>query len=118
MAEGWARRLATEDTSVYSAGSEPGGLHPAAVAVMSEVGIDLSGHHAKPIAEIPLEEVRTVVTLCAGEVCPALPGVLERHHWPVPDPAGRGSATDDDTLEKFREVRDQIERLLRDFLPR
>ncbi len=113
LAEGWARRLAPEGVAVYSAGSEPGRLHGAAVAVMDEVGIDLSGHRSKPITDVPLDEIRTVVTLCAEEVCPVLSGGVERLHWPLADPDGAGG--EDAVLARFRAARDELERRLRDF---
>lgn len=116
LAEGWARRLAPEGVAVYSAGSEPGQLHDAAVAVMHEVGIDLSGHRSKPIRDVPLDEIGTVVTLCADEVCPVLPGEVERLHWPLPDPAGTGDP--EAVLARFRETRDEIERRVRELFGR
>jgi arsenate reductase len=115
LAEGWARRLAPAGVTVHSAGSEPGRLHPGAVAVMAEVGIDLAGQYSKPITDVPLERVGTVVTLCADEVCPVLPGDVARHHWPLEDPAGAGS--DEELLVRFRLARDEIERRLRAFFP-
>jgi arsenate reductase len=100
---------------VHSAGSDPGTLHPTAVSVMAEVGIDLSGHRSKPIHDVPIERVKTVVTLCADEVCPALPGDVDRRHWPLEDPAGPG--TDAELTERFRRTRDEIERRLRELFP-
>ena len=115
LAEGWARALAPPGTPVFSAGSEPGRLNPRAVAVMREVGLDISGHHSKGLDAIPLERIGTVVTLCAEEVCPTFPGTVERLHWPFPDPAGQGR-TEADELEAFRAARDAIGERLRDWL--
>ena len=114
MAEGWARRLAPVGVRVYSAGSEPGALHPAAVAVMAEVGIDLRTHTAKGVDSVPLDRVGRVITLCAEEVCPVVAESVERLHWPLPDPGRRGPQHAE--LARFRETRDELERRLRAFL--
>jgi protein-tyrosine-phosphatase len=109
MAEGLARRMAPPGYRFYSAGSEPGELHPLAVAALAEVGIDISHHRAKGLAEIPRAEIDTIVTLCAEEVCPVVPGDVRREHWTLPDPARvRGS----DALAAFRGTRDLLIRLL------
>jgi len=116
MAEGWARRLAPEGLAVHSAGSAPGTLSPFAVRVMSEVGIDMDSHRSKAISEVPLDAIGTIITLCAEEVCPVVPGNVERLHWPFPDPAPAPddpNRDDETTLARFREVRDGIERRVR-----
>jgi len=115
LAEGLARKLAPKSITVHSAGSEPAQLHPLAVAVLAELGIDISHHRSKGICEIPAERISRVVTLCAEEVCPIFPGDVEILHWPTPDPAGVEEAceTDDEALERFRSTRDAIERRLR-----
>jgi len=117
MAEGWARSLGAAGPAgtVHSAGSEPGKLHPTAVRVMAEVGIDLSGHAAKPIAAVPADRIATVITLCAEEVCPAFLGEAERLHWPLDDPAAAGP-DEGAVLESFRRVRDEIGERLRSWL--
>jgi arsenate reductase len=112
IAEGWARRLAPPGVAVYSAGSHPGRLNPAAQSVMAEVGIDLSSHRSKAVSDVPVERVATVVTLCADEVCPVLPGDVRRLHWPLEDPAGPGSERE--VLARFRRTRDEIERRVRE----
>lgn len=101
MAEGWGRHLAPDGVEVYSAGSSPAFVRPDAVAVMAEVGIDLSTHTSKGLDDVPLEPGTTVVTLCADEVCPVVPG-LRRLHWPIEDPAHKGP-------DAFRAARDEIE---------
>lgn len=106
LAEGWARALAP-DLEIHSAGSTPGSLNPHAVAVMAEVGIDISAQYAKPVSAVPLDRIGTVVTLCGEEVCPVVPGAVSRLHWPLPDPAGGG--TDDEQRARFRAARDEIE---------
>jgi thioredoxin type arsenate reductase len=109
MAEGFARRLAPKEVKVFSAGTHPAPIHPFTFQVMKEAGIDISDQRAKGIAEVPLEEVGLVVTLCgdATESCPAVRKGAELLHWPIPDPAlARGS--DESVLRVFREVRDEI----------
>jgi arsenate reductase len=107
MAEGLARHLAPRGVRVASAGSRPDGLNPLAVEVMAEVGIDISGHAAKSLDSIPLDEIGMVVFLCAGEACPIFPARVERIHWPLPDPAAvKGSR--DRRLRAFRRVRTEL----------
>src|SRR2546422_4545053 len=84
IAEGLARTLAPPGYRFWSAGSEPGTVNPLAVAVMKEQRIDISQQRAKGLPAIPLGEVDTVVTLCAEEVCPVVPGTARRLHWPLP----------------------------------
>ncbi|MBW2386952.1 MAG: arsenate reductase ArsC [Deltaproteobacteria bacterium] len=115
LAEGLARKLAPKSTTVHSAGSEPAQLHPLAVAVLAEVGIDISHHRSKGISEIPAERIARVITLCAEEVCPIFPGDVEILHWPTADPArvDPGDETDEAALVRFRSARDAIEIRLR-----
>ncbi|MGH7567738.1 MAG: arsenate reductase ArsC [Gemmatimonadales bacterium] len=111
MAEGLARALAPPGYRFLSAGSAPGALNPLAVAVLREIGIDISRHRAKGLAGIALDQVDAIVTLCAEEVCPVVPGQARRLHWPLPDPAGvAGSA--EHRLAAFRETRDRLRELV------
>ena len=111
MAEGLARKRFGPKVDVQSAGSKPTGLNPLAVRAMEEVSIDISSHRSKSIDSIDLELVDTVVTLCAEEVCPVVPGDRRQLHWALPDPgAATGSA--DEQLAQFREIRDEIDRRL------
>jgi arsenate reductase len=107
MAEGIARSLAPPAVMVWSAGSRPTRVRPEAIAVMREIGIDISGHRSKGVSEIPAERVGTVITLCAEEECPVLLGRAERLHWGLPDPA---AVTGDEAarLEAFRRTRDEL----------
>jgi len=107
MAEGFARALAPGGTEIWSAGTEPGRVHPSAVEVMLEAGIDISGQHAKGLGDVPWREADTVVTLCgeADEVCPAVSANVRRVHWGLPDPSGAPEAI---RLKAFREARDEI----------
>lgn len=107
MAEGFARTLMPSGVEIYSAGSAPTRVHPLAIQVMSEVGVDISTQASKAIEAIDQERIGTVITLCAEEVCPVFPRDVVRHHWPLADPAAvRGS--DDDQLAAFRRIRDEI----------
>jgi len=99
--------MAPVGTKVLSAGSIPARVSPYAAEVMQEIGIDLSSHRSKSVDEIPKEQVGTVVTLCAEEVCPVFPGAVEKLHWPHPDPASTVGSKQE-ILEAFRNVRDQI----------
>ena len=107
LAEGLARRLAPPGTRVYSAGSEPGTIHPLAVRALAEVGVDASGQRSKGLDAIPLDAIDLVVTLCAEEVCPLFPRPVRKLHWPLADPA-RASGSDEERLAAFRAVRDEL----------
>jgi protein-tyrosine-phosphatase len=111
IAEGLARTLAPPGYRFWSAGSEPGALHPLAAAVLAEDGIDISQQRAKGLAAIPLDQVDTIVTLCAEEVCPVVPGNVRRLHWPIPDPA-RATGSEAERLGAFRATREALRRLL------
>ena len=109
MAEGLARARFGDSVTVQSAGSEPSRVNPLAIRALAEIGIDITHHRSKSVAEIDPATVDTVITLCAGEVCPVFLGKAKRMHWPLPDPAAvRG--TGDERLQRFREVRDEIAR--------
>ena len=117
MAEGLARSLAPEGVKILSAGSMPAKVSPYAIEVMSEIGIDLSTHHSKSVDDIPKEAIATVITLCAEEVCPVFPGEVEKLHWPHQDPADT-FGSNDEILESFRRVRDEIRAKLVAFFER
>ena len=102
MAEGLARAMLPTSVEVASAGSEPGRLNPLAVDALSEVGIDISSHRAKPLTEVSPETADLIVTLCAEEICPFVPGPVKRLHWPIADPTAAGD------IAAFRTARDQI----------
>ena len=106
LAEALARRIAPAGTIVLSAGSKPWRVHPMAVRVLDEVGIDISRARSKGMEEIHLERADLVVTLCAEEVCPMVPGSVERLHWPLPDPAEAWG--EEEMLQRFRETRDLL----------
>ncbi len=108
MAEGLARRLFGDRVEVRSAGSLPTRVNPAAIEVMRELGIDLSGHTSRSVATIDPASVDTVITLCAEEVCPAFLGAARRLHWPIPDPARDEPGTPEEILDRFRSARDEL----------
>ena len=109
MAEGIARAALPPGAKVWSAGSRPTAVRPEAAAVLKEIGIDISAHRSKAVAEIPAAEVGTVITLCAEEECPLFLGAARRLHWPLPDPAAVGGA-EAERLAAFRAVRDELVR--------
>jgi arsenate reductase (thioredoxin) len=111
MAEGIARALAPASVKISSAGSKPSRLNPFAVKALAEVGLDIRAHRSKSVDEIPPGDVDAVVTLCAEEVCPVFLGKALRLHWGLPDPAGAGK-TDEEQLQAFRDVRDELRRRL------
>jgi len=112
LAEGILRVAAGDLFEVRSAGSKPAGyVHPKAVEVMREIGIDLSSHHSKHLSEFLNQPIETVITVCgnADPVCPRFPGQVNRHHWGFDDPAHL-TGTDEEVLAVFRRVRDEIRR--------
>ena len=111
MAEGLVRRLCADRARVQSAGSRPSTVHPLAIRVMDEVGIDITGHQSKSVESIDPQSVDTVVTLCADEVCPVFLHQVHQLQWPLSDPAG-AAGDEEDQLRSFREVRDEIARRL------
>ena len=109
MAEGLARARFGETVNVQSAGSQPSRVNPLAIRALAEIGLDITHHRSKSVAEIDPATVDVVVTLCAEEICPVFPGNPKRLHWPLPDPAV-ADRTGDERLQRFREVRDEIAR--------
>jgi arsenate reductase len=111
IAEGVARSMVPAGTRVWSAGSRPTSVRPEAIAVLKEIGIDISGHRSKAVSEIDPAGVDTVITLCAEEECPLFLGQAIRLHWGLPDPAAvQGS--EQDRLDAFRKTRDELRRRL------
>ncbi len=116
MAEGFARHYGGDVLEAYSAGTQPTALHPLTVEVMREVGIDVSGHYAKGLGDVP-SEMDLVVTVCdqAAQVCPMFSGTPETLHWSLPDPAAvEGSL--EARREVFRRVRDDVDGLVRELV--
>jgi arsenate reductase len=110
LAEGILRAAAGDLLNVQSAGLKPAGyVHPLAVQVMEEIGIDISNHRSRHIDEFVKQPVETVITVCdnADQACPMFPGRVNSHHWGFEDPA-KARGTDEEKLAVFRRVRDEI----------
>ena len=115
LAEGILRQASKGRFEVASAGSHPAGyVHPLAIKVMSEIGIDISHHRSKHLNELLTQNIDTVITVCgkADQACPVFPGQLNRYHWPFDDPA-HAEGTEEAKLKVFRAVRDEIARVFR-----
>lgn len=110
LAEGILKAKLGEVFRIESAGSNPAGyVHPLAIRVMAEIGIDIGNHRSKHLDEFLDEDVETVITVCgnADQVCPMFPGQVNRHHFPFDDPA-HATGTEDEQLLVFRRVREEI----------
>ena len=110
MAEGILRNAASELIDVASAGSNPSGyVHPKAITVLDEIGIDISSHTSKHMNDFLDQDVHTVITVCgnADQECPTYPGQFHRHHWGFEDPA-HAEGSEDEVMEVFRKVRNEI----------
>ena len=116
MAEGLLRHDAADRFDVESAGTRATEVRPEAVAVMKEIGIDISSHRSKAVDEFAGQNFDHVITVCdtARESCPIYPGHTNRLHHSFEDPASvRGS--EEKRLAAFRRVRDEIRSYLREF---
>ena len=116
MAEGLFRHRLGDRYEVQSAGTKPTQVRPEAIAVMGEIGIDISGHRSKSINEFVGQEFRYVITVCdnANESCPVFPGKTERIHWSFEDPAAT-QGTEEERKAAFRRIRDEIEARIKAF---
>lgn len=118
MAEGLLKHMAGERFEVHSAGTEPSSVRPEAIAVMKEIGIDISGNRSKHVDEFDGQPFDYVLTVCdnAARNCPVWPGRARRIHHGFEDPASVPGAPEE-RLAAFRRVRDQIANYLREFPP-
>ena len=109
MAEGLLRHLAGDRFEVMSAGTEAKFVRPEAMSAMAELGVDISGQESKTLERYLGEPFDYVVTVCDGanEACPVFPGAKSRLHWSFRDPS-QATGGDEERLEVFREVRDEI----------
>ncbi len=116
MAEGLLRHDAGLQFEVFSAGTKPSAVRPEAVAVMRELGIDISGHRSKSVDEFAGQVFDYVLTVCdsAKESCPVYAGHTKRLHHSFDDPAGAGGP-EEERLAVFRRVRDELRDYLREF---
>ena len=118
MAEGFFKHY-RNDWEVNSAGVSPGRVHPMAIEVMNEVGIDISEQRSKSVDEFLKESFDYVITVCddARESCPIFPEKAKMLHWSFTDP-DKTVRSREERLRAFRKVRDQIDRKIKDFLNR
>jgi arsenate reductase len=109
MAEGFAREFGKGIIEVYSAGLIAAGVHKRAIAVMEEIGIDISKQKSKVIDEGLLKKMNFIVTLCgyAEDLCPRTPPEIKRIHWPIKDPVGT-IGREQEIMNEFRRARDEI----------
>jgi arsenate reductase len=116
MAEGWARHLKGDMIDAYSAGVDPHGMNPDAVAVMNEAGVDITGQHSKHVDEVQAVPFDYVVTVCghANETCPVFPGKTKVVHVGFDDPPklAKSAKTREEALGHYRRVRDEIRRFV------
>ena len=117
MAEGILRHLAGDRFEVVSAGTTPSRVHPLAIKVMAEIGIDISRHRSKAVREFLGQEFDYVITVCdsAKQSCPVFPGKAVKIHWSFEDPAG-AEGSEEECLKLFHRVRDEIRRKIESFL--
>ena len=117
MAEGLLRHDAGKRFDVSSAGTHPSQVRPEAVAVMREIGIDISTHRSKSVDEFAGQEFDYVITVCdhANETCPVFPANAQRLHWPFEDPAA-AIGSEGERTAVFRRVRDAIRARIAQFL--
>lgn len=111
MAEGILRAAVGDIITVHSAGSNPVGyVHPQAIAVLAEIGIDISAHTSKHMNDFLEKKIDAVITVCgnADQACPLFPGQVHRYHWGFDDPA-HATGTEEEIRNAFRRVRDQIQ---------
>ena len=107
MAEGMLRTWGGDRFQAFSAGTEATGVRPEAIAVMEEIGIDISGHLSKTLEPFLGEAFSWLITVCdqAKESCPTIPGVAQQAHWSIDDPSAV-EGDEEARLAAFREARD------------
>jgi thioredoxin type arsenate reductase len=120
MAEGFARQFGDASHQIFSAGTgAPREISPLAVRVMQEAGVDITGQQSKSLADVPLEAIDQIITLCseADDKYPTLGRHVERSHWPLADPA-ETQGDEEEVLAAFRRVRDEIRLRVRELFLR
>ena len=117
MAEGFARELGKDLIEAHSAGLMAAGVHDRAIAVMAEIGIDISAQRSKEIDPELLRQMDVAITLCnnAEEACPMTPPSVKRLYWPIRDPVGT-VGTEAEITSEFRRARDEIRKKIQGFL--
>ena len=116
MSEGLMRHLRGNEFEVFSAGTEPKGIHLLAIEVMKEIGIGISAQRSKHLDEYGEKEFNYIVTLCdhAAKSCPFFPGKGERIQHSFPDPAA-AEGSREEKIEMFRRVRDELREFILSF---
>ncbi len=117
MAEGLLRHWAGDRFEVLSAGTDPQAVHPLAVEIMGEIGVDISGHSSKSVKKFLDREFDYIITVCdrANETCPLFPGRAKRIHWNLKDPA-QAEGNETEKLKAFRQVREELTSRIEAFL--
>ena len=117
MSEGWAKHIASSDFEFFSAGTAPtSAVNPNAIKVMAEKGIDMSAKKPKTLDSVPMPDLIVAVCSHAAENCPVIPGT-KTERWDLPDPAAFKGG-EEETLNVFRDIRDEIESRVRDLVSR
>jgi len=117
IAHGLLNDLASSQFEVFSAGSHPSQVHPISVAVMEEIGIDISKHSSDHVDDYLDKNIDIVITVCdnANNVCPTFPGDVNRIHWSIKDPFKNWNF-DLNQLSNFRQTRKEIKSRLLKFI--
>ncbi|MBU2020656.1 MAG: arsenate reductase ArsC [Bacteroidetes bacterium] len=117
IAHGYLEHFAKEKALVFSAGVETHGVNPKAIAIMQEVGIDLSNNTSNNVEEYKEIDFDFVITVCdnAKERCPYFPSNATKFHYNFPDPA-KAEGTEEEILGEFRAVRTLIEEYCKNFV--
>ncbi len=119
MAEGIANHFLGDRVEAFSAGTEASYVNPKAIVVLNEIGVDISRHCSKSMDEFSEDSFDYVITLCgdANEKCPLFFGGVQRTHIGFSDPA-KAKGTEEEILEEFRKVRDEVKATLLDYFSR
>jgi arsenate reductase len=117
IAHGFLNDLAKDQYEIFSAGTHPTRVHPAAIKVMNEIDIDISTHTSDPIDDYIDKGIDIVITVCdsANKLCPTFPGEVERIHWSISDPYINWS-DEEQFLPTYRNARNIIQEKIESFL--
>jgi arsenate reductase len=117
IAEGILQNEAGNEMDIFSAGSHPSRLHPAAISVMEEWGIDISHQKSESINNYINKDINIIITVCdnANQSCPVFPNGKIRRHWSVKDPFN-GWGNNQEDLQPYRDARDQLKKRIDEFL--
>lgn len=117
IADGYLRHFAKDRAEIYSAGVETHGVNPRAIATMREDGIVISNHTSNNLEEYIAIDFDFIITVCdhANERCPVFPGKAKKFHHNFRDPA-KATGTEEEIMEQFRQVRQQIKDYCREFV--